>query len=406
MQLIKNKIHLSLFIVFVVSSVFLYSVSHSDALGAASFPQDTTINLGVGNITIDGGSDADSVVTTNTTIEVFQSVGQTFKLISNDRLLFTNSANVPYDCSAADKSSITITGSVTTLITVSSDNCDSLSNPGGSSGSSGGGGGTTTSSSTPTPTPTATPDVTLAPSPSVTPVEGPPPTPVSRGFMSLEVLDLKEGDVISSAGSDDPDVYIVNDWGYKRLFLNPVIFGFYGHLGGFANVKSSTTPSVRDTLVTSGLFRNCETNDEKVYGVDVTGEDTGIMHWVDTTGEQAVADDPDFFKKVFCINSNEFNWYEKGAPYTSVNQIPAYTRTNMISSPSVIAAATPVSKVRVVDSIPWLNVRDGGSLSNKIIDQILPNEEYEYINKVNGWYNIKKDGAMWGWVFGEYVTEI
>ena len=39
---------------------------------------------------------------------------------------------------------------------------------------------------------------------------------------------LKEGDVVSAAGSDDPDVYIVNDWGYKRLFLNPVIFGFYG----------------------------------------------------------------------------------------------------------------------------------------------------------------------------------
>src|SRR3990167_5207257 len=46
---------------------------------------------------------------------------------------------------------------------------------------------------------------------------------------------LTEGNVISAAGSDDPDVYIVNELGYKRLFLNPVIFGFYGHLGGFEN---------------------------------------------------------------------------------------------------------------------------------------------------------------------------
>ena len=136
---------------------------------------------------------------------------------------------------------------------------------------------------------------------------------------------LKEGDVVSAAGSDDPDVYIVNEWGYKRLFLNPVIFGFYGHLGGFNKVKT-TTSTTRDTLVTSGLFRNCETNDPKVYGVETTGEDTGILHWVNTSGTQAVSDDPNFFKKVFCINTNEFNWYSKGSNYNSVNQVPDYMR--------------------------------------------------------------------------------
>ncbi len=28
---------------------------------------------------------------------------------------------------------------------------------------------------------------------------------------------LKEGDMISATGSNDPDVYIVNSYGYKRL---------------------------------------------------------------------------------------------------------------------------------------------------------------------------------------------
>lgn len=79
-------------------------------------------------------------------------------------------------------------------------------------------------------------------------------------------------------------------------------------------------------LVTSGLFRNCETNDPKVYGVEVTAEDTATLHWINTSGEQAVKDDPDFFKKVFCINTNEFNWYTKGSVYTSVNQVPVYSR--------------------------------------------------------------------------------
>src|SRR4030042_4196617 len=46
---------------------------------------------------------------------------------------------------------------------------------------------------------------------------------------------LHEGDLISAAGSDDPDIYIINEQSFKRLFLNPVIFGFYGHLGGVPN---------------------------------------------------------------------------------------------------------------------------------------------------------------------------
>ncbi|KKR13761.1 MAG: hypothetical protein UT43_C0035G0009 [Parcubacteria group bacterium GW2011_GWC1_39_29] len=58
---------------------------------------------------------------------------------------------------------------------------------------------------------------------------------------------LTEGNTISAAGSSDPDVYIVNDWGYKRLFLNPVIFGMYAHLGGFANM-------VRIQLYCTGLI--------------------------------------------------------------------------------------------------------------------------------------------------------
>src|SRR3989344_1229747 len=149
---------------------------------------------------------------------------------------------------------------------------------------------------------------------------------------------LTEGNTISAAGSDDPDVYIVNEMGYKRLFLNPVIFNFYGHLGGFAAVKT-VSPSTRDAFVTSGLFRNCETNDPKVYGLGSTGEDVGQLHWVNTSGAQAVVDDPNFFKKVFCINNNEFSWYPQGADYMSVNDVPVYTR----GTPVVTAGPLSVS---------------------------------------------------------------
>ena len=154
---------------------------------------------------------------------------------------------------------------------------------------------------------------------------------------------LKEGELISAIFSDDPDVYIINEHGYKRVFLNPEIFNFYKHLGGFFNIKL-VTQEVRDSFPTSGLFRNCEDNDEKVYGVDIEGEDSGQLQWVNTSGEQATKDDPDFFKKVFCINRKEFNWYPKSqTALTTVKEVPKYERikeSESISTEKKIEAKT------------------------------------------------------------------
>ena len=136
---------------------------------------------------------------------------------------------------------------------------------------------------------------------------------------------LKEGDLISAIFSDDPDVYIINEHGHKRLFLNPEIFKFYGHLGGFASVKL-VTPEIRDSFPTSGYFRNCEDNDQKVYGTSVEGEDEGRLHWINKSGDQAVQEDPDFFKKVFCINRKEFNWYPRGNEFKLLKEVPKYHR--------------------------------------------------------------------------------
>lgn len=406
MKPIKSKLSLSLFVAILVTALFAVETNYANAVGNAYFPQDTTVALDVGNFTIVGGSDADSVTTSNTQVTIGISTGQSFTLESSNRYLLVNDSGYTYEC-LSNKSAITITSATTktVIITPSTNTC------GTSSGGGGGGGTTTTTStataSTPTPTSTLTPTVSPTPAGSATPTPIPSTisgqaTPASRGFVSLAAVNLKDGDVISAAGSSDPDVYIVNPYGYKRLFLNPVIFGFYGHLGGFSKVKG-TTSVTRDVFVTSGLFRNCETNDVKVYGAETTGEDTGILHWVNTTGAQAVADDANFFKKVFCINSKEFNWYKQGASYTSVNQIPSYTRSSAVSGQSTPVA---LSKVKVVNTVPWLNVRDSGSLSAKIIGQVLPNQEFDSSVFINGWYKIKKDGKDFGWVSGKYVKKI
>ena len=155
--------------------------------------------------------------------------------------------------------------------------------------------------------------------------------------------ELKEGDLISVSDYGDPDIFIINSFGYKRLFLNPVIFNFYGHLGGFQRVKKVTLQT-RDSYVTSGLFRNCEVDDPKVYGVETTKEDEGNLHWVNTSGDQAVKDDPNFFKKVFCINNREFSWYPKSSDYGSVKQIPVYARTE---------TSTPMKKAELCPDNIW-----------------------------------------------------
>ncbi len=141
-------------------------------------------------------------------------------------------------------------------------------------------------------------------------------------------FNLKEGDIISATG--DPDVYIVNENGYKRLFVNPAIFNLYGHLGW--NKIKKVSPEGRDAFITSGLFRNCESNNQRVYGLDVISEDVANLRWVNTSAMQAVADDPNFFKRVFCINTAEQRLYTSGSEYASVRQIPDYNRTSSGSS--------------------------------------------------------------------------
>jgi len=299
-------------------SLFLLLVGMPDVLavvGDAYFPQDTSLTLDGSTYTIAASSNADQVSTSGDTLTLLMSAGQEFVLRSADRRVMTNSGSYSYSCSSS-QSSLTVNipvGSSQTTVTVTPKGDCTTANTGGGSGStvsSGGGGGGGGASATPTTTPTTSPTGTTR------------TTPKAHG--------LKEGDTVSAQGSNDPDIYIVNEHGFKRLFLNPIIFNFYGHLGGF-NKVSKITATTRDAFVVSGLFRNCENNDKKVYGVEVTGEDTGTLHHVNLSGDQAVAQDGEFFKKVFCINNNEFNWYTSngtkfGSAYSALSQLPVYQR--------------------------------------------------------------------------------
>jgi hypothetical protein len=123
---------------------------------------------------------------------------------------------------------------------------------------------------------------------------------------------LHEGDFIRAQG--DYNVYIINDFGYKRLILNPTICLMYGHLGArgcFSAVKE-VSPSVRDAFVTSWYMSNGETSDGKIYKLEPTGEDTAVLHWFNITGVEFVNQGGNF-NSVFKINSNEQRSFSVGA---------------------------------------------------------------------------------------------
>ena len=400
MKPIKNKFSVPLLVIVLMAGLLLVGVNEAGAT-TVDFAQDTTVVLDLGSFTIVGGSNANTVTTNGTTtVTVTIAAGQNFTLESAGRKLLNNDGGFSHSCAESKSSlNLTVTATTTVIITPSATVCGSTGSVGGSTGGGGGGGGGTT---TPTPTPTPTPIITVSPAPSPAatpePVSTSKPTPASRGFVNLANVSLKDGDVIGAAGSSDPDIFIVNPHGYKRLFLNPAIFAFYGHLGGFSKVKN-TTSVTRDIFVTSGLFRNCETNDKKVYGVETTGEDVGMLHWINTTGDQAVKDDPDFFKKVFCINTKEFSWYPQGAAYTSVNQIPDYSRKN-IPTPTVSTA----KKYKVINT-NQLNVRASAATSGVILGKLPLGQVIDSLSQQGSWHKIKyqtKDA----WVHSDYLQAV
>lgn len=123
---------------------------------------------------------------------------------------------------------------------------------------------------------------------------------------------LTEGDLIRAEG--DFDIFIINQYGYKRLFLNPVIFEMYGHLGSWEDVKTVTSET-RDAFITSTHYRYV--NEDKVYHLEVTGEDTGILQWINMTADDFLSQSGEP-RAIFTINKSELDWYPKGLDLTSL----------------------------------------------------------------------------------------
>ncbi|MCK9378515.1 MAG: SH3 domain-containing protein [Candidatus Moranbacteria bacterium] len=64
-------------------------------------------------------------------------------------------------------------------------------------------------------------------------------------------------------------------------------------------------------------------------------------------------------------------------------------------------------KLKIKDTeIGWLNVRSEPSKEGSVVTKVYPTEEYVYIDKKNGWYDILLEDGKSGWIFGEYAELI
>lgn len=171
------------------------------------------------------------------------------------------------------------------------------------------------------------------------------PTLHSALAASPTTFGWKDGSLITASTGTDTNMYIVSNGGFRRVVINPAILNMYGHLNGLSAHRVALNQ--QGAFPVSGLFRNCETGDQKVYALEVTGSTTGTLHWVNISGSQAVAADPKFFKKVFCINSAELNSYTMGSDYMAYDLIPASARGN-INATSTLVISAP-SGVTLVD---------------------------------------------------------
>ena len=154
-----------------------------------------------------------------------------------------------------------------------------------------------------------TPQIQSSPTP--TPSIAPTLPPLSVISTKPSDFGLKEGDFIRAEG--DNDIYIVNDFGYKRLVLSPKICLQYGHLGArgcFGAVKNVSS-FVRDAFKSSWYFTNGETKDGKVFLLEQVGEDDAVLHRLNLTGENFVGQGGNF-KSVFLFNTREQNSYSSG----------------------------------------------------------------------------------------------
>ncbi len=234
MKILKSKLFSIVASVSLISGLFLLNISYSQAVGNAYFPQDTTVALTGGNLTILGGSDADQVTVSGNTITVLISATQRFTLTSSSKYSLTNDGNYSFSCDATQSRldiSISSGASQTTVnVNPAFSSCSSGSS-GGTTGSSGGysGGSTSPASSTPTLTPKPTSSPTITPSVSATPVPSPSSTPVTTSPLlgaNLAKLYRKSG---------DSKVYVVQANGLLKLIKSLEDFNSAGYK--WTNVK-------------------------------------------------------------------------------------------------------------------------------------------------------------------------
>ena len=339
MNILGNKLFRVFFLVFLLCGIFLFKIPNSKAVGDASFPQDTTLQITVGgtltNYTISGPSDADSLIVNPSSFVITISPGQSFTVTSSDRHVFINDSSLQTTCSGSS-SRVAIGAYIQRPVTITPDGTTTLTAPpivnSSNSGATGGGYAGAVAptpspvfSSTPLPT-TPTPIVT---SPAPTSIPAPSPTP----------------SLITSQ---------------RVIFNRDLHFGMSGD-----DVKA-----LQDYLRASGYY----------YNPNSTG-------FFDTPTKKAVIA---WQKKNKLLSSGYFGPYSRAK----------YNQTSLTQE--VVQKKTP-DTLELKPGIKLLNVRLSPSTRAKIVSKLKAGQQINFVDAQNGWYKVQNSDGSFGWVSGQYV---
>lgn len=287
----RKKLLLTIFVLIFIAGLtgapFIVFAAHDTVTATSDF--DIYLTGSSETLLMRSGSELAGFVVYSTYVTLDLENGSSITITSGSRkTIIVDPVIAEVRCYAAESySEIALTSTTTQTVTLTlGDTCPAFPSTGGSGGGGGGGGG----GSTPTPAPTPIPTTTKP-----------------------EDYNLKEGDLIRAEG--DWDIFIINQYGYKRLFLNPTIFNMYGHLNGGWDAVKTVSTTTRDAFITTHHYRYVE--EDKVYQMKVTGEDIGTLHWINMTAENFSAQGGKS-EAIFTINKSEFDWYSKGADVTSL----------------------------------------------------------------------------------------
>jgi hypothetical protein len=90
-----------------------------------------------------------------------------------------------------------------------------------------------------------------------------------------------------------------------------------------------------------------------------------------------------------------------------VDAKPFVANGELEKTDTAVVPTTTKPTLKIIETpTGWLNVRDSGFSTGKILGKVYPEEQYEYTAETGGWFQIILKDKTTGWISGAYAQKI